>query len=76
MPYSSNPIMAALRRKRHCPFPPLQVANGLRADAHPGPQVASEAAADAVKAAWQSMIPSQIVPIQGERVYDEPYFDE
>jgi hypothetical protein len=68
--------MAALRRKRLCPYPPLQVANGFRADTHPGPQVTSDAAAAAVKAAWLPMIPSQSVPIQGEQVNDEPYFDE
>lgn len=76
MPYSPDPFRVALRRKRQQPYPALNVANGLRVDTNPGPQVASETPADDVKAAWQPTIPGQLVPIQGERVYDELYFDE
>lgn len=76
MPYSPDPFRVALRRKRQQPYPPLNVANGLRTDTMPGPQTPDSVEADAVKDAWQPTIPGQLVPIQGERVYDELYFDE
>lgn len=74
--FHENPVRAALRRKRACPFPPLQVANGTRADTMPGPQVADPALAEAAKAAWLPTITGQLVPMIGEPVYAEPNFDE
>jgi hypothetical protein len=80
MPYGSrrgNPVVAALYRRDIDPRPPLQVANGTRADTMPGPQVASEAPAEAVRQAWLPVTPGQLIPMLGEAVFDdEPGFDE
>lgn len=80
MPYGShrrNPVVAALLRRQRDPRPPLQVANGTRADTMPGPQVASTSFADDVKAAWLPTIPGQSVPMLGEVVSDvDPGYDE
>lgn len=70
MPYSnSNPVVAAILRRRSCPLPPLQVANAFRTT--PGPQVADETLADDVNAAWLPTIPGQAVPMLGEVRYDD-----
>ena len=75
MPHGTNFIMAAILRRRSCPCPPLQVANGFRTMA--GPQVADPTLADDLKAAWLPTIPGQSVPMLGERVEDvEPGWDE
>ena len=80
MPYRSkirNPVMAALWARRRDPRPPLQVANGTRADTMPGPQVDSSDLADQTKTAWLPLIPGQAVAMLGERVEDvEPGWDE
>ena len=72
-----NPFVAALLRRDRDPRPPLQVANGTRADTMPGPQVASDAPAEAVKAAWLPLMTGQPVPMLGEAVPDvDPGYDE
>lgn len=77
MPRSAkNLVVAAIQRRRAFPYPPLQVANGTRADTMPGPQVLDTAVADATKAAWEPLVTGQIVPMQGEPVYDPTIFDE
>lgn len=63
-----NPIVAALRIRRDG-HKPLQVANGTTDD--PGPQVVSEAPAEAVRAAWAATLAGQAVPMIGERGYAE-----
>lgn len=70
----SNIITKAIRDRRSRPYPPLQVANGLRSMS--GPQPVSEAAVTALRAAWLPTIPGQAVPMLGERVSDaEPCRD-
>lgn len=64
-----NLITAAIDARRENPFPPLQVANGYRALLNPGPQVADDAAIDALNAAWLPTIPGQAVPMLGEAVF-------
>jgi len=69
-----NPITAAIRAAREQVCPPLQVANGRRADSLPLPD---SAAAEAVKAAWLPTISGQPVPMLTERRDDaEPCFDD
>lgn len=70
-----NPVRAALLRKRSEPCPPRQVANGWRSDRTPGPQVASDAPAAAVEAAWEPTVSGQAVPMIGEWVDVEPCDD-
>ena len=70
----TNPIAAALRARDRLDCPPLQVANGRRADTLPTP---SDTAADAVKAAWLPMMTGQSVPMLWEQVNDgNPCFDD
>lgn len=80
MPYGShrrNLVVAALHKRYRDPRPPLQVANGTRADTMPGPQVADPTLADSVSAAWLPLIIGQAIPMQGEAVTDvEPGYDE
>jgi hypothetical protein len=80
MPYGSrtgNPVVAALLRRDRDPRPPLQVANGTRADTMPGPQVRDEDAATATRTAWLPVMPGQPVPMIGEEVPDvDPGYDE
>lgn len=70
MPYSGrNPLAAYLQRRRLEPVD--QVAN--RPDAKvTNLTPASEAPADAVKAAWKPVEPGQTIPMVGEQVYAEP----
>jgi hypothetical protein len=67
-----NPVRAAILRRRSDPCPPRQVANGWRSNRTPGPQVVSDDAAEAVKAAWLPLIPGQAIPMIGERVDADP----
>jgi hypothetical protein len=74
MPYTSNnPVVAAILRRRSCPCPPLQVANGTRAMTLPDGDLTLDTA---LTEAWEPTIPGQAVPMIGERVYAEPCFDD
>jgi hypothetical protein len=64
-----------LRRWRREPWCVDQVANDPDSGLDLTP--ASDAPAEAVKAAWNVLLPGQAVPLIGERVYDDqPCFDE
>lgn len=69
----SNPITAALRRKRDRFCPADQSINAPDAWAKPFLQPVSEVPADAVKAAWAPVRLGQSVPMISEEVgYAEP----
>lgn len=58
-------------RDRSCPLDQVANAKDSTVDLTP----VSQAPADAVKAAWASLLPGQTVPMIGERVYAEPCDD-
>jgi hypothetical protein len=80
MPYGSrrgNPVVAALHRRDIDPRPPLQVANGTRADTMPGSAGRQRGTRRSRPTGMAPGDSRPTVPMLGEAVFDdEPGFDE